>query len=77
MQADVVQPTGYLQLIRENVQFRRLWLGNVVSLFGDWFNTIALYALILELTGSEFALGAGFKLLWLELMSQVICKIEV
>ncbi len=60
MQADVVQPTGYLQLIRENVQFRRLWLGNVVSLFGDWFNTIALYALILELTGSEFALGAVF-----------------
>lgn len=31
-----------------------------MSLFGDWFNTIALYALILELTGSEFALGAVF-----------------
>ena len=54
------QPAGYLELIRENVQFRRLWLGNVVSLFGDWFNTIALYALILQLTGSEFALGAVF-----------------
>lgn len=35
-------------------------MGNVVSLFGDWFNTIALYALILQLTGSEFALGAVF-----------------
>ena len=51
---------GYLALIRRNASFRRLWIGNVVSLFGDWFNTIALYSLILELTGSEFALGAVF-----------------
>lgn len=51
---------GYVALIRQNGNFRRLWLGNVVSLFGDWFNTIALYALILQLTGSEFALGAVF-----------------
>ena len=43
--------TGYVELIRENSAFRKLWLGNVVSLFGDWFNTIALYALILNLTG--------------------------
>ena len=53
-------PSGYVELIRTNVSFRRLWIGNVVSLFGDWFNTIALYALILQLTGSEFALGAVF-----------------
>lgn len=51
---------GYVQLVRQNVMFRRLWLGNVVSLLGDWFNTIALYALILQLTGSELALGAVF-----------------
>jgi len=57
---DLSAPSGYLQLIRENTAFRRLWAGNVVSLFGDWFNTIALYALILNLTGSEFALGAVF-----------------
>ena len=37
-----------------------MWIGNVVSLFGDWFNTIALYSLILQLSGSEFALGAVF-----------------
>ncbi|MFT5141768.1 MAG: MFS family permease [Rhodothermales bacterium] len=51
---------GYIELVRTNTMFRRLWLGNVVSLFGDWFNTIALYALILDLTGSELALGAVF-----------------
>jgi MFS family permease len=52
--------TGYVDLLRNNVSFRRLWAGNVVSLFGDWFNTIALYSLILKLTGSEFALGFVF-----------------
>jgi len=51
---------GYIELLRKNTSFRRLWAGNVVSLFGDWFNTIALYSLILTLTGSEFALGAVF-----------------
>jgi MFS family permease len=51
---------GYLALVRNNVNFRRMWLGNIVSLLGDWFNTIALYSLVLELTGSEFALGAVF-----------------
>ena len=39
---------------------RRLWLGTVVSLFGDWFNTLALYRVVLDLTGSELALGAVF-----------------
>jgi hypothetical protein len=56
----VEEHVGYGALIRGNVNFRRLWLGNVVSLFGDWFNTIALYALVTELTGSPFALGAVF-----------------
>lgn len=51
---------GYLELLRKNASFRRLWIGTVISLFGDWFNTIALYSLILKLSGSEFALGAVF-----------------
>ncbi len=54
------EPVGYFRLIRSNTAFRRLWIGNIISLFGDWFNTIALYSLILNLTGSEFALGAVF-----------------
>ena len=51
---------GYWELLRGNVDFRRLWAGNVVSLLGDWFNTIALYTLVSRLTGSPFALGAVF-----------------
>ena len=55
-----LEQIGYVALVRGNVHFRRLWLGNIVSLLGDWFNTIALYQLIADLTGSPFALGAVF-----------------
>ncbi len=47
----------YLGVLRTNSKFRRLWLGQVVSQLGDWFNSIALYTLVLKLTGSGEALG--------------------
>ena len=53
---------GYAELIRHNVNFRRLWMGNLVSLLGDWFNTIALYTLVLQLTAAEGADQAGSPL---------------
>ena len=48
---------GYIDLLRRNRSFRLLWLGQVVSQMGDWFNTIALYTIILELTGSGRDVG--------------------
>ncbi len=51
------RPSGYLELLRSNRNFRQLWLGQVVSQLGDWFNTIALYSLLLTLTGSGRAVG--------------------
>lgn len=57
---EVPEQVGYGELIRGNVNFRRLWVGNIVSLLGDWFNTIALYTLVTKLTASPFALGAVF-----------------
>ncbi|MEM0964031.1 MAG: MFS transporter, partial [Bacteroidota bacterium] len=47
--------------------------GTIVSLFGDWFNTLALYRLVLDLTGSEAALGGVFltKMLPLALASPI------
>jgi len=51
---------GYLELIRTNQNYRRLWLGEVASHLGDWFNTIAIYTLIERLTGSPLALGLVF-----------------
>lgn len=48
---------GYIELLRSNRNFRQLWLGQVVSQMGDWFNTIALYTIILNLTGSGRDVG--------------------
>jgi MFS family permease len=50
-------PAGYLELLRGNRAFRQVWLGQVVSQTGDWFNTIALYTIILNLTGSGRNVG--------------------
>lgn len=54
------QEVGYLELLRGNVAYRRLWYGAVASDLGDWFSTIAIYLLIEQLTGSPFALGLVF-----------------
>lgn len=51
---------GYLELVRTNRNFRRLWLADVASLMGDWFNTMAVYTLVERLTGSPLALGLVF-----------------
>jgi MFS family permease len=44
--------TAILRLLRENRNFRLLWLGQTISQLGDWFNYVALYALLFELVGS-------------------------
>ena len=44
---------GYGALLRGNREFRFLWLGQVVSQMGDWFDTIAVYTIALRLTGSS------------------------
>ncbi|TVR23378.1 MAG: MFS transporter [Anaerolineaceae bacterium] len=43
----------YANLLRENPNFARLWSAQVVSLLGDWFNTIALSILIAQYTGGS------------------------
>ena len=44
-------------MLRRNRDFRLLWLGQVISQLGDWFDTIALFTLVLRLTGSGRAIG--------------------
>lgn len=50
----------YLALLRRNPNYRNLWLGQVVSLLGDWFNLIGSAALVADLTRSGFAVGGLF-----------------
>src|SRR6185295_18574203 len=48
---------GYLTLLRRNRNFRLLYIGQTVSQLGDWFNTVAIYSLLLDLTGSATAVA--------------------
>jgi MFS family permease len=51
---------GYWRLVRTNRDFRFLWSGQIVSLFGDWFNLIASATLVSSLTHSGIAVGLLF-----------------
>jgi MFS family permease len=42
---------SYARLIGSNRNFRRLWLAQIVSEIGDWFYTLSIYTLLLQLTG--------------------------
>jgi MFS family permease len=57
-----IPPTasGYIELVRNNREFRFLWFGQIVSLLGDWFNLIASASLVAALTGSGLAVGGLF-----------------
>ena len=48
---------AYIRLVRENKTYRQFWLAAFISMFGEWFNTIALFLLILKYTDSELLLG--------------------
>jgi MFS family permease len=50
-------PRGYLELLRRNRSFRRLWFGQVVSQLGDWLDYVALVTLLLSLTHSGTAVA--------------------
>ncbi|MEW5987873.1 MAG: MFS transporter [Chloroflexota bacterium] len=52
--------SSYLALLRENSNYRRLWWGAVISLFGDWFNLIASASLVANLTSAGTAVSYLF-----------------
>src|SRR5271165_1025584 len=62
MAASGVSITNYLRLVRENANFRRLWLAQIVSENGDWFYTLAIYSLLLDLTGKASSVALALVL---------------
>jgi MFS family permease len=58
---DPDRPVGYWQLLKQNPRFRTLWTAQLISTAGDWFNSVAVLGLVLQLTGS--GLGASLVLL--------------
>jgi MFS family permease len=51
---------SYVSLVRDNRNFRQLWLSQVVSQLGDWFTLIASAALIAKASDSGLAIGGLF-----------------
>ena len=51
LEVSAVTFVSYGRLLRGNRNFRRLWSAQVVSELGDWFYTLAIYNLLLQLTG--------------------------
>ena len=53
---------AYLRLVRQNRNFRRLWAAQIVSEIGDWFYSLAIYSLLLQLTGQARSVGMALVL---------------
>lgn len=53
---------SYLRLLRGNANFRRIWMAQVVSEIGDWFYTLAIYNLLLQLTGRAGSVALALML---------------
>ncbi|MBV9958244.1 MAG: MFS transporter, partial [Acidobacteria bacterium] len=43
----------YMQLLRNNRSFRRLWVGQIISELGNWFNFIAGLGLVRAVSGAD------------------------
>ena len=62
MASSGVSISDYVRLVRGNANFRRLWLAQIVSENGDWFYTLAIYSLLLDLTGKASSVALALVL---------------
>jgi MFS family permease len=54
--------SSYARLVRSNRNFRHLWLAQIVSEIGDWFYTLSIYTLLLQLTGHASSVALALVL---------------
>lgn len=54
--------TGNLRVLRDEPRFARLLAANFITGMGNWFNTVAVLALLLQFTGSGLAVGLTLAL---------------
>ncbi len=60
--AATISVASYVRLIGANRNFRRLWLAQIVSEIGDWFYTLSIYTLLLQLTGHASSVALALVL---------------
>lgn len=44
---------NYARMLRRNPEYTKLWLAQVISLTGDWFNTVVLLGLVSDYSGGS------------------------
>src|SRR5579864_2627737 len=57
-----ISVAAYLRLVRQNANFRRLWTAQIISEIGDWFYSLAIYSLLLQLTGHASSVALALVL---------------
>jgi len=62
MGAENLTVAKYWRLVRDNRNYRRLWLAQIISETGDWFYMLALYSLLLQFTGRAQSVGFALVL---------------
>jgi MFS family permease len=62
MESSKINLQNYVRLVHANANFRRLWLAQIVSENGDWFYTLAIYSLLLDLTGKASSVALALVL---------------
>ncbi|HVO81246.1 MAG TPA: MFS transporter [Terriglobales bacterium] len=62
LERTTISVSAYVRLVRRNRNFRRLWLAQIVSEIGDWFYTLAIYSLLLQLTGRASSVALALVL---------------
>jgi MFS family permease len=60
--APAISLGSYVRLVRVNRNFRRLWMAQIVSEVGDWFYTLSIYTLLLQLTGQASSVALALML---------------
>jgi MFS family permease len=60
--APSISLASYGRLLRGNRNFRHLWMAQIVSEIGDWFYTLSIYTLLLQLTGHASSVALALVL---------------
>jgi predicted MFS family arabinose efflux permease len=60
--ATSISLSAYWHLLRRNRNFRYLWMAQIVSEIGDWFYSLAIYSLLLQLTGRASSVALALVL---------------
>src|SRR5438309_3701450 len=61
-EASSVSLSAYARLLRQNRNFRCLWMAQIVTEIGDWFYSLAIYGLLLQLTGRASSVALALVL---------------